>query len=123
MLVIAVATAVELSQPIVSPDSFVEAALTADSQSTPLDVCPTDDYFHMKGSELMIHPYRMTSTAFRCPPEFTFRCEMDLAATYALARPDLAAECATFAHDAALEARRPDLAYEANDLLAAIGAP
>lgn len=67
-----------------------------------------------------MHPYRQTSEAFRCSPEFTYECEMSLACTYALSQPDLARDCACFAHDAALEARRPDLAYNANELIVAL---
>ena len=66
-------------------------------------------------------PYRIPAQTTHCSPEFTYRCEMDLAATYALSQPDLAADCAQFALDAAIEARRPDLAYAANELLSAIG--
>lgn len=61
-------------------------------------------------------------SVYRCSPEFSFLCEMDLACTYALRRPDVAADCARNARFAAVCAGRPDLAYRANDLLAALGA-
>jgi hypothetical protein len=56
----------------------------------------------------------------RCSPEFAFACEMDLALTYALSRPQLAAACASTALDHAIMAGRPDLAYRANDLLSTL---
>ena len=46
-----------------------------------------------------------------------FNCEMDLACTYALRRPELARDCATRALFAALAMGRPDLAYRANSFL------
>ncbi len=45
---------------------------------------------------------------------------LDLALTYALRRPRLAAELLRDAHHAAIELGRPDLAFRANDLLSAI---
>lgn len=48
-----------------------------------------------------------------------FYCNLDLALTYALRRPRLARQCATLALRAALDVHRPDLAYRANDVLAA----
>lgn len=45
---------------------------------------------------------------------------LDLAFTYAMRNPELATELATEAHAAAIELHRPDLAYKANDLIAAI---
>jgi hypothetical protein len=56
-----------------------------------------------------------------CSPEFTYLCEMDLACTYALSQPDLAHDCCLTALDAALEMRRPDLAYFANELMSNLG--
>ncbi len=50
----------------------------------------------------------------------TFLCEMDLAYTYSLSRPDLAWDCAIRALFAALHMGRPDLAYRANTLLGAM---
>lgn len=51
-----------------------------------------------------------------------FVCNLDLAFTYALRRPRLALALAREALTAAIEMRRPDLAYRANGLMAAIGA-
>ena len=51
----------------------------------------------------------------------TFRCEMDLALTYALRRPRLAAECARMARHAAIAMGRTDLASQANDVLCSLG--
>lgn len=50
-----------------------------------------------------------------------FVCNVDLALTYSLCRPRLAIECAQRALVAAVDLRRPDLAWQANSLLAAIG--
>lgn len=49
-----------------------------------------------------------------------FYCEMDLACTYAMKRPELARDCAMRAFNAAIQMQRPDLAAKANDLLAAL---
>lgn len=49
-----------------------------------------------------------------------YLAEMSLAATYSLHRPKLARKCAAAAHAEALRLRRPDLAYKANDLMAAL---
>jgi hypothetical protein len=49
-----------------------------------------------------------------------YRCEMDLACTYALRRRELALACATRAWFVALEMKRPDLAYAANELMGAL---
>ena len=46
-----------------------------------------------------------------------FYCEMDLACTYALRRPELARVCAHRAWQAALEMHRPDLAHQANEFM------
>lgn len=46
-----------------------------------------------------------------------YHCEMDLACTYALRRPELARRCALRAWQAALEMSRPDLAHQANELM------
>ncbi len=46
-----------------------------------------------------------------------YYCELDLACTYAMRRPELARACATRAWFAALEMRRPDLAHAANEML------
>lgn len=51
-----------------------------------------------------------------------FTCEIDLALTYALRRPKLALECAFKALKAAIEIKRPDMAYRANEVIAALGA-
>lgn len=51
----------------------------------------------------------------------TYHCELDLALTYALRRPRLALECAYRALRAAIESRRPDAAYRANELIGALG--
>jgi hypothetical protein len=51
-----------------------------------------------------------------------FNCEMDLALTYSMRKPEIARNCAVRAFFAALAMERPDLAYRANSLLAAIGA-
>lgn len=45
------------------------------------------------------------------------RCELDLALTYALRRPELARKCATRALFAALRAGNPALTFQANTLL------
>lgn len=45
------------------------------------------------------------------------QCELDLALTYALRRPDLARQCATRALFAALRAGNPEVTYQANTLL------
>lgn len=50
-----------------------------------------------------------------------FHCEYDLACTYALGSPRLARQCARAALTAAIQLGRPDYAYRANELLAAIG--
>lgn len=50
----------------------------------------------------------------------TFLCEMDLACTYAMRRPRLAAQCAARALLESLRMRRPDLTYKANALLGAL---
>jgi hypothetical protein len=47
--------------------------------------------------------------------------ELDFACLYALRRPQLAADCAAKALFAALRARRPDLAFAANTILAIVG--
>lgn len=49
-----------------------------------------------------------------------FTCEMDLALTYSMRRPELARDCATRALFAAIAMGRPDLAYRANALLGAL---
>ncbi len=49
-----------------------------------------------------------------------FHCELSLACTYSLRRPDLARACAAKALFVALQMNRPDLAYQANSLLSAI---
>ena len=51
----------------------------------------------------------------------TARCELDNACLYSLRNPRLAAQCAAIALNAAIAARRPDLAYAANELLAING--
>lgn len=51
----------------------------------------------------------------------TYLCEIDLALTYALRKPRLAAECAHKALRAAVEMRNPAMAYRANELLSALG--
>lgn len=51
----------------------------------------------------------------------TYHCELDLALTYALRRPKLAIECAYRALCAAIESKRPDAMYRANEVLAALG--
>ncbi len=53
-------------------------------------------------------------------PSFVYQCEMSLACTYALTQPTLALECAWTAYDAALRMGRPDLAFNANELMAVI---
>lgn len=53
-------------------------------------------------------------------PMLVYRAETSLACTYALRRPSLAKSCAKRALDAAIEMRRPDLAFHANALLGAI---
>ena len=50
-----------------------------------------------------------------------YQCEIDLAFTYALRRPRLAIECAWRALKAAVQIKRPDLAYRANELISAMG--
>lgn len=52
---------------------------------------------------------------------FVFRCEMDLALTYAMRRPALARECAVTAMVQAIRMGRPDLTAEANELLSLVG--
>lgn len=49
-----------------------------------------------------------------------YHCELDLAATYAMRRPKLARDCAVRAFFAAINLRRPDLAFRATELLRAI---
>lgn len=51
----------------------------------------------------------------------TYRCETDLALTYALRHPALALICARHALTAAHSLGRPDLVYAANELIANIG--
>lgn len=51
---------------------------------------------------------------------FIFMCEIDLACTYAMRRPELARKCATRALFAAIGAKRPDWSFQANSLLAAL---
>lgn len=62
----------------------------------------------------------MASLNCAAAPSFVYACEIDLARTYALRSPGLAKECAQTALDAALTMKRPDLAFAANTLLAAI---
>ena len=50
-----------------------------------------------------------------------FYANYDLALTYALRRPSLALQSAWCALRAALAIKRPDLAYQANELISAIG--
>lgn len=50
----------------------------------------------------------------------TYHCELDLALTYALRRPKLALQCAYRALRAAIESKRPDAMYRANELVAAL---
>lgn len=50
-------------------------------------------------------------------PKLTFQAEMSLALTYALRRPNLAKECVRTAISAAIEMNRPDLAWQAANLL------
>jgi hypothetical protein len=50
-------------------------------------------------------------------PLFVFRCEMDLALTYAMSNRRLARECAVTAQIQAIRMGRPDLTYQANELL------
>lgn len=49
-----------------------------------------------------------------------YTCTLSLAWTYVWRNPSLARELALEAHSAAIEIKRPDLAYKANDLLAAL---
>lgn len=58
--------------------------------------------------------------ATTCSPAFVFKCEMSIACTYALRHPAMALDAAWHAYDAAVKMRRPDLASDANDLMAAI---
>lgn len=50
----------------------------------------------------------------------TYHYEMDNARTYALRNPTLAYACAATALRAAVQMRRPDLAYKANELLSLV---
>lgn len=54
-------------------------------------------------------------------PAFVATVEIDLAFTYSLSHPSLAVECAALALNKAIEAKRPDLAYTANTILAIVG--
>ncbi len=56
-------------------------------------------------------------------PDLIYHAELSLACTYALRRPTLARESLLLAIGAAVRMGRPDLAYTANALLAAVGAP
>lgn len=49
-----------------------------------------------------------------------FYCERDFSLMYALRRPKLARECAQRAHAAAVRLGRPDLAYQAAEILGAL---
>lgn len=49
-----------------------------------------------------------------------FESEMSLACTYAMRRKELARTCAIRALWAAIQAKRPDWAFRANSLLAAL---
>ncbi len=49
-----------------------------------------------------------------------FYCERDFALMYAFRNPRLARRCALKAHEAATLGGRPDLAYEARDILSAL---
>lgn len=62
-----------------------------------------------------------TATLTKGSPVLTFHCELDLALTYALRRPRLAIQCAIRALQAAIESKRPDAMYRANEVLAALG--
>lgn len=50
-------------------------------------------------------------------PKLTYHAELDLAMTYALRRPNLARECVRTAMDAAIAMGRPELAWQAANLL------
>jgi hypothetical protein len=50
----------------------------------------------------------------------TFNCEMSLACTYAIRKPEIARNCAARAFFAALTLGRPDLMYQANSLMGAL---
>lgn len=49
--------------------------------------------------------------------QFVYDCELDLAFTYLGTNNDLSAQCATSALSAAIKMGRPDLAYQANEVL------
>lgn len=68
-----------------------------------------------------MHPYREITSE-----SFVFQCEIDIALTHAASskrsRIKLAVESLKRALLAAMRMRRPDLAWQANELLAIVGA-
>jgi len=61
------------------------------------------------------------ATLTKGSPVLTYHCELDLALTYALRNPKLAIQCAYRALTAAIESRRPDAMWRANELIVALG--
>ena len=61
-----------------------------------------------------------TTMKRRAHPLFVYAVEMATALAYAFTRPDIAEDCARYALGVAEELGRPDLAYQANELLSIV---